>query len=231
MTSLVIGTLWWWWEGRGIKKSFFPLFLTHTRAQLWTIKKKTPEVVWEKQCHLLMLYLSPKECSDLPLKLLQLLVETVLFTGQLWRTLRTHHATTFVVQSPSRVWLFATPWTAARQASLSLTISQNLSKYMFTELVMPSSHLTLWCSLLLLPSIFSSIRDFSNESAFRIRWPKYWSFSISPSSEYLGLISLKTDWLDLLAVQGTFRSLLQHYSSKASIIWCSAFFTVQLSQL
>ena len=118
MTSLVIGTLWWWWEGRGIKKSFFPLFLTHTRAQLWTIKKKTPEVVWEKQCHLLMLYLSPKECSDLPLKLLQPLVETVLFTGQLWRTLRTHHATTSVVQSPSRVWLFATPWTAARQASV-----------------------------------------------------------------------------------------------------------------
>ena len=176
-----------------------------------------------------MLYLSPKECSDLPLQLLQPLVETVLFTGQLWRTLRIHHATTFVVQSPSRVQLFATPWTAARQASLSLTISQNLSKFTFTESVMPPSHLILLCPLLLLPSIYSSIRDFSNESTVRIRWPKYRSFSISPSSEYLGLISLKIDWLDLLAVQGTFRSLLQHHSSKASILWHSAFFTVQLS--
>ena len=169
-----------------------------------------------------MLYLSPKECSDLPLKLLQPLVETVLFTGQLWRTLRTHHATTFVVQSPSRVRLFETPWTAACQASLSLKISWNLSKFLSTVLVMPSSHHILWHPLLLLPSIFSSIRDFSNESAVHIRWPKYWSFSISPSSEYLGLISLLFKGLS-----GVFSS----HSSKASILWCSAFFTVQLSQL
>ena len=138
-----------------------------------------------------------------------------------------------VVQSPSHVQLFVTPWTAARQASISLTISWHLPKFIFIALVMASSHLIIWCPLLLLPSIFPSIRDFSNESSVHIRWPKYWSFSfsISPSSEYSGLISLKIDWFDLLAVQGTFRSLLQHYSSKASILWHSAFFTVQLLQL
>ena len=135
-----------------------------------------------------------------------------------------------VVQSPSRVQLFATPWTVACQASLSLTISQSLPKFMSTELVMPSCHLILWCPLLLLPSIFPSITDFSNESAVHIRWPKYlsFSFSISPSSKYLGLISLKIDWFGLLAVQGTLRSLLQHHSSKASILWRSTFFMVQL---
>ena len=127
------------------------------------------------------------------------------------------------VQSPSRVWLFVTPWTPACQASLSIINSWSLLKLMSIESVMPSNHLTiLCCPLLLLPSSFPSIRVFTNESALRIRWPKYWSFSlnISPSNEYSGLISFRIDWLDLLAVQGTLKSLLQHHSSKASIIWC-----------
>ena len=128
-----------------------------------------------------------------------------------------------VLQSPSRVPLFLTSWTAARQASLSLIISRSLPKFMSIASVMPSSHLILWCPLLLLPSIFPSIRDFSNKSAVHIRWPKYWSFSfsISPSNKYSGMNSLTIDWFDLLAVQGTFRSLLHHCSSKASILWCS----------
>ena len=136
-----------------------------------------------------------------------------------------------VAQLSSHVWLFATPWTAACQASLSLTISRSLPKFMFTASLIPSSHLNLWYSLVL-PLIFPSIRDFSNESAVCIRWPKYWSFNfnISPSNEYSRLISYKTDWFDLLGVQGTLRSLLQHHSLKASILWCSALFTVQLSQ-
>ena len=122
--------------------------------------------------------------------------------------------------------LFATPWTAARQASLSITDSRSLLKLMAIEAVMPSNHLILCRTLLLLPSIFPSIRVFSNESVLHIRWPKYWSFtfSISPSNEYSGLISFRMDWLDLLAVQGTLKSLLQHHSSKASILWHSAFF-------
>ena len=124
-----------------------------------------------------------------------------------------------------------TQWTAAHQASLSITNSQSLPKLMSIESVMPYNHLILCHSFLLLPSIFSSIRVFSNESALCIRWPKYWSFSfnISPSNEHLGLISFRMDWLDLLAVQGTLRRLLQHHSSKASILWHSAFFMVQLS--
>ena len=131
------------------------------------------------------------------------------------------------------VWLFVTPWTTAHQASLSLTISQSLPKFMSIASVMPSSHLILWHPLLLLPSIFSSIKDFANELAVRIRWPKYWSFSFSiiPSIEYLGLISFKTDWFDLLSVQEALKSLLQHHSSKVSILLHSAFFTVRLSQL
>ena len=135
------------------------------------------------------------------------------------------------VQSLSRVRLFATLWTAARQASLSITNSQSLPKLMSIESVMPSNHLILCRPLLLLPSIFPSIRVFSSESALRIRWPKYWSFSfnISPSNEHPGLISFRMDWLDLLAVQGTLKSLFQHHSSKASILWRSAFFIVQLS--
>ena len=132
------------------------------------------------------------------------------------------------VQSLSRVQLFATPWTTAHQASLSITNSQSPPKPMSIELVMPSNHLIICRPLLLLPSIFSSIRVFSNESALRIRWPKYWSFSfnISPSNEHPGLISFRMDWLHLLAVQGTLKSLLQHNSSKASVLQCSAFFIV-----
>ena len=123
------------------------------------------------------------------------------------------------------------PWTAARQASLSITNCQSLLKIMPIESVMPSNHLILCRPLLLPPSIFPSIRVFSNKSVLRIRWPKYWSFSfnISLSNEHPGLISLRMDWLDLLTVQGTLKSLLQHHSSKASILWCSAFFIVQLS--
>ena len=127
------------------------------------------------------------------------------------------------VQSLSHVQLFVTPRTAACQASLSITNSPSLLKLMSIEFVMSSNHLILCCPLLLLPSIFPSIRVFSNESALRNRWPKYWSFSIniSPSNEYPGLISFRMDWLDLLAVEGTLKSLLQHHSSKASILWHS----------
>ena len=125
----------------------------------------------------------------------------------------------------------ATPWAAARQASLSITNSRSPPKLMSIDSVIPSNHLILCCPLLLPPSVFPSIRVFSNESVLHIRWPKYWScsFSISPSNEYLGVISFRMDWLDLLAVQGTFKSLLQHHSSKASILRRSAFFIVQLS--
>ena len=135
------------------------------------------------------------------------------------------------VQSFSCVLLFATSWTTARQASLSINNSQNLFKLMSIDFVMPSHHLILCHSLLLLLSIFPSIRVFSNESGLHIRWPKYWSFSfsISPSNEYSGLISFRMDWLDLLAVQETLKSLLQHHSSKASIPRQSAFFIVQFS--
>ena len=135
------------------------------------------------------------------------------------------------IQSLSRVWLSVTPWIAARQASLSITSSQSLLRLMSIKSVMPSSHLILCRPLLLLPPIPPSIRVFSNESTLRMRWPKYWSFnfSISPSNEYPGLISFRMDWWDLLAVQGTLNSLLQHHSSKASIFWHSTFFTVQLS--
>ena len=135
------------------------------------------------------------------------------------------------VQLLSHVRLFATLWTAARQASLSLANSQSLLKLMPIESVMPSNHLILCHPLLLLPLIFPSIRVFSDESALGIRWPKYWSFSfnISPSNEYSGLISFRMNWLDVLAVQGTLKSLLQHHSSKASILQRSAFFIVQLS--
>ena len=130
------------------------------------------------------------------------------------------------VQSLSRVWIFVTPWTAARQASLSITDSQSLLKLMSIESVMPSNHLILCCSLLP-PSIFPGIRVFYSESVLRIRWSKNWTFnfSISPSNEYSGLVSFRMDWLELLTVQGTLRSLLQHHSSKASIL----FFIVQLS--
>ena len=135
------------------------------------------------------------------------------------------------VQSLSRVRLFVTPWIAARQASLSITISRSSLRLTSIESVMPSSHLILCRPLLLLPAIPPSIKVFSNKSTLCMRWPKYWSFSFSiiPSKEIPGLISFRMDWLDLLAVQGTLKSLPQHHSSKASILWRSAFFTVQLS--
>ena len=135
------------------------------------------------------------------------------------------------VQLLSHVQLFAAPWTAACQVSLSIMNYQSLLKLMSIESVMPSNHLIFCHPLLLLPSIFPSIRIFSNESALHVRWPKYWSFifNISPFNEHPGLISFRMDWLDLLAVQGTLKGLLQHHSSKASILRCAAFFTVQLS--
>ena len=135
------------------------------------------------------------------------------------------------VQSLSHVQLFVTPWTAACQASLCITTSRSLLELTSIESVIPSNHLILCCPLLLRPSIFPNIRVFSNESVLHSRWPKYWSFSfsISPSNEYSGLISFRIDWFDLLAVQGTLMSLHQHHSSKTSILQCSAFFMVQLS--
>ena len=135
------------------------------------------------------------------------------------------------VQLLSAVWLFAIPWAAAHQASLSITNSRSLLKLISIMSVIPHNHLILCYPLLLLPLVFPSIRVFSNESALRIRWPKYWSFSfsISPSNEYSGLISFRMDWLDLLTVQGTVKSLLQRHSSKGSVLQCSAFFMAQLS--
>ena len=140
-------------------------------------------------------------------------------------------STSFQFSSVSRVWLFATPWIAACQAFLPITNSRSSLRLMFIESVMPSSHLILCRPLLLLPPTPPSIRVFSNESTLHMRWPKYWSFSFSiiPYKVIPGLISFRMDWLDLLAVQGMLKSLLQHDSSKTSILWCSAFFTVQLS--
>ena len=149
--------------------------------------------------------------------------------SQVWVASQRFHQS---VQSLSHVWLLATLWTAACQASLSITNSQSLLKLMPVESMMPSNHLILCHSLLLPPSVFPSIRVISNQSVLRIRWPKYWSFSfnISPSNEYLGLISFRKDWLDLLAVQGTLTSVFQHHSLKAAVLRHSAFFRVQLSQ-
>ena len=143
----------------------------------------------------------------------------------------THTLLLLCSHSVSHIWLFATPWTAARQTSLSITNSWSLLKLMSIESAMPANHLTLCRLLLLLLPIPPSIRVFSNESTLRVRWPKYWSFrlSISPFNEPPRLVSFKMDWLDLLAVQGTLKSLLQHNSSKASVLWRSAYFTVQLS--
>ena len=143
------------------------------------------------------------------------------------------HGYVVVFQLLSCVWLFATPWTAAHWASLSFTISRSLLKLMSIETVMPFNHLILCHPLLRLPSIFPSIKVFSNKSALQIRWPNYWSFnfSIRPSTEYSELISFRIDWFDFLAVQGSLKSHLQHQSLKASVLWCSAFFIVQLSHL
>ena len=145
-----------------------------------------------------------------------------------WKNVQHHSIFQFnSVQSLSRVWLFVTPWTAGHQASLSITKSWSLLKLKSLKWLISSNHLILCCPLLLLPSVFPSIRVFSKKSVLHIRWPKYgsFSFSMSPSNEYLGLISFRMDLLDLLAVQGTLKSLLQHHSSKASILWHSAFFT------
>ena len=139
------------------------------------------------------------------------------------------HSQFSLVQQLSHVLLFLNPWTAARQASLSITNTRSLLKLMSIKFVMPSNHLILCRLLLLPPSIFPSIRVFSNKSVLHIRWPKYWRFSINPSKEYSGLISFRIDWLDFLAVKGILKSLLQHHSSKASTLWHSAFFIVQLS--
>ena len=153
-----------------------------------------------------------------------------------WRLFQVHLKSVYrealgSVQSLRHVQLFVTPWTAAHQASLSITNSQSLLKLMSNELVMPSNNLILCHSLLFPPSIFPSIRVFCNESVLHIRWPKYWSFNLSirPSNEYSGLISFRIDWLDLLAIQGTLKSLFQHNSSKTSILQHSAFFIVQLA--
>ena len=163
-------------------------------------------------------------------------MESIFVIAQSWHCCRvkresTRHCVWECVKSLSHVQLFATPWTAGRQASPSFIISWSLLKLMSIELVMPSNHLVL-CHPLLLPSNFPSIKVFSNNSALHIKWARYWSlsFSIGSSKEYSVLISFRIDWLDLLAVQGTLKSLLQHHSSKASILWCSAFHMVQLSQ-
>ena len=150
----------------------------------------------------------------------------------LWK-IHSIYVSVVVAESLNCVWLFVTPWTVAHQASLSFTISWNMLKFMFVELVMLSNHLILCHSFFLLSLILPSIRVFSSESALHIRWPKEWSFSvsISPSNEYSGLISVKIDEFDLLAVQGSLKSLLQHHSSKASILRCSAIFIVQFSHL
>ena len=162
----------------------------------------------------------------------------MIFIGQLLVSISSEQFTTFKNDSSgSRTYLFAqsyltvTSRTATHQASLSFTISRSLLKLMSTEPMMLSNHLILCQLLFLLPSIFPSIRAFFNELTLRIRWPKYWSFSISPSNEYSGLISLKIDWFDLFAVQGTLKSLLQHHSSKASILQHSIFFMIQVSHL
>ena len=148
-----------------------------------------------------------------------------------WTKIFLNKRSIVVVQSLSCVSLSATPWPAAQQSSLSFTTSQSLLKLMCIESMMPSNHLILCYPLLLLPSIFPSIRVFFSELALHLRWPKYWSFNISPSREYSGLIFFRMDWFDLLAFQGTLKSLLQHHNLKASVLQCSAFFMVQLSDL
>ena len=189
-------------------------------------------------CSVIMTLCDPMDCSmpSLPvypqlLELAQTHVHRVTHAIQRSHPLPVLLTSSCLIQSPSHVQLFVTPWTVARQVSLSFTISQSLHKFMFIESVMPSNDLILWHPLLFLPSIFPSIRGFFNESALHIWWPKYWSFSsrISLSNEYLGLTSFTIDLFGLPAVQGTQQTLLQYHSSKASILQCSAFLMVQLS--
>ena len=188
---------------------------------------------WPQKNGISLIYNQSQECSGKQ-KTHVILTSTLFSCGQLYGKPNSQNVTwePFLssVQSLSCVWLFATPWIAARQTSLSIINSQSLLKLMSIESVIPSNHLILCRPFLLLPSVFPSIRVFSNESVLHIRWPKYrsFSFNISPSSEHSGLISFRTDWLDLLAVQGTLKSLFQHHSSKASILRCSAVFVVQL---
>ena len=183
------------------------------------------QIQWEK----LMLKILCLNIFLIPLSIviISLLLNLITLVNQIiWGS------TFVVVLLLSGIWLFATPWTAARQASLSFIISWSLLNLMSIESMMPSHHLTL-SHLLLPPSVFSSLRVFSSESALHIRWPGYWSFSfsISPSNEYSESISFKIDWFDLLAVQGTLKSLLQHHSSRTSVVWCLAFVMVQLSHV
>ena len=182
--------------------------------------------IWPKMVTLIVFYIS--SCV-----IIILIIGFVCFNIMLFGPRRFTIVCFVVVQSLSRVRLSATPWTAARQASLSFTIAQSLLKLLSIEPVMPSNHLILSHPLLLLPSVFPSIRVFSSEYTLYIRWLKYWSFSfsISPSNEYSGLISFRIDWLYLLAIQGILKSLLQHHSLKPSILWHLAFFMVQLSHL
>ena len=185
---------------------------------LWNSQKKTGRSLFDMNCSNIFFSPSPR-IMEIKTKTNGTYLNSKAFAQQRKES----------VQSLSHLRLFVTPWTAAHQASLSITNSWGLLKLMSIALVIPSNYLILCCPLLLLPSTFSSIRVFSNELILHIRWPKYWSFSISPSNEYSQLTSFKMDWLDLLAVQRTLKSLLQHHSSKASILQCSAFFTVQLS--
>ena len=208
------------WHNLIVKRDFLEEVIFWLRSQVWVpmALMKRPET------HILRM---TEQQLEKPLR-----SESVLCLG-FWGKSRSPGGPLSSVQSLSRVRLFATLWIAAHQASLSITNSRSSLRLTSIESVMPSSHLILWRPLLLLPPIPPSIRVFSNESTLRMRWPKYWSFSFSiiPSKEHSGLISFSMDWLDLLAVQGTLKSLLQHHSSKASILRRSAFFTVQLSHL
>ena len=181
------------------------------------------------KCLLSSLHCCTKFCCPGPTRLWVMAIPPHLLYFQTFMELR--RVGSYSVQSLSHERLFVTPWTAALEASLCITNSRSLLKLMSIKSVIPSNHLILCHPLLLLSSIFPIIRVFSNESVLPIRWPKYWSFSfsISPSNEYSGLISFRTDWFDVFVVQRTLKSLLQHHSSKASILWCSAFFRVQLS--
>ena len=210
----------------------FGLILQKVCSQIWrlSLAKATSPILFD--ILQLSVWIIPSQSSFLFwfYYLLWLLFTSLILPVQnLWKILLLFSLSS--VQSLSHVWLFVTPWTTACQVSLSITNSHSPPKPMSNELVMPSNHLILCRPLLLLPSTFPSIRVFSNEPALHIRWPNYWSFSfnISPSDEHPGLISFTMDWMDLLAVQETLKSLLQHHSSKASIFQCSAFFTLQLS--
>ena len=209
------------------------MFSTHSRIYLEINQKKYENLtnMWKLNSPLLIIHRSKKKSRGQ----LENSLSWITIKIQYIKICRMQQKNTSVqfssFQSLSHVRLFVTPWIAARQTSLSITNSRSLPKLTSIELVMPFNHLILRRPLLLLPSIFPSIKVFSNESALRIRWPKYWSFSfnISSSNEHPRLVSFRMDWLDLLAVQGTLKSLLQYLSSKASIFQCSAFFIVQLS--